>query len=170
MAPKNKYANAGPSSISSRTRSSGRMPRACSADPARFTLPSSSSYVTRSSPHSIAPRPEDGQLVEESRAVAAEAEKQLLFRVLEVPEKDAEPDDAGRVGVGPHDAEIDVMKEWTRGHAAGDFNMWGSAPHPGSVARGGPLPRSAPSLRAPARRPANQATHATGTAAITSTR
>src|SRR4029077_5088230 len=100
------------------------------------------------------PRHEDAQLVEESRAVAAETEKQLLFRVLEVPEKDAEPDDAGRVGVGPHDAEIDVMKEWTRGHTAGDFNMWGSAPHPG----------------APARRPANQARHATATAAITSTR
>src|SRR5207244_3991559 len=60
IAPKKQYANAGPSSSSRRTRSSGRMPRFRSAEPARLTLRMRSSYVTRSSPHSIAilpPRP-----------------------------------------------------------------------------------------------------------------
>src|SRR5439155_19783894 len=38
------------------------------------------------------PRHEDVQFVEECRAVAAEAEKELLFRVLEVAKEHAEPD------------------------------------------------------------------------------
>ena len=43
--------------------------------------------------------------------IAAEPAIEILFGVLEVAEEDAEPDDAGRIGVGPHDAKVDVMEE-----------------------------------------------------------
>ena len=44
-------------------------------------------------------------------AVAAKAQKQILLRVFEVAEEDAEPDDARRIGVGPHHAKGEAMEE-----------------------------------------------------------
>src|SRR5262245_39957987 len=61
MAPKNAHASSSPSSIRSRTRSSGRTPSSSrSADAVRFTQTYRLAYETRRSPHSIAmaaPRP-----------------------------------------------------------------------------------------------------------------
>ena len=48
---------------------------------------------------------------EQRGAIAAEPPVEILLGVLEVAEEHAEPDDAGRIGVGPHDAEVDVMEE-----------------------------------------------------------
>ena len=51
------------------------------------------------------------QRAQQPRAIAAEPAIQVFLRVLEVAKKHAEPDDARRIGVGPHHAQIDVMEE-----------------------------------------------------------
>src|SRR5262249_49710107 len=56
-------------------------------------------------------RHEDVQLGEQARAIAAETPDQIFFGAFEVATKHAEPDDARRIGVGPHDAGGDVMEE-----------------------------------------------------------
>ena len=57
------------------------------------------------------PRHEDVEAAQQRRAIAAEPAIEILFRMLEVAEEHAEPDDAGRIGVGPHHAEVDVMEQ-----------------------------------------------------------
>ena len=56
-------------------------------------------------------RHEDVERAQQPGAIAAEPAVQILLRVLEVPEEDAEPDDARRIGVGPHDAKVHMMEE-----------------------------------------------------------
>jgi hypothetical protein len=57
------------------------------------------------------PRHEDVQPAQQRRTIAAEPAIQIFLGVLEVAEEDAEPDDAGGIGVGPHHAQVDVMEE-----------------------------------------------------------
>jgi hypothetical protein len=56
-------------------------------------------------------RHEDLQRAQHLEAIPAEPQEQFLFSVLEVAEEHAEPDDARRIGVGPHDAHVDMMEE-----------------------------------------------------------
>jgi hypothetical protein len=51
------------------------------------------------------------QRPQQRRTVAAEPAVEILLGMLEISEEDAEPDDPRGVGVGPHDAEVDVMEE-----------------------------------------------------------
>ncbi len=73
------------------------------------------------------------QIAYHVRALFAEHAEHVFLRVLEVAAEDAEPDDAGRIGVGPHHAQIEMMKErhartlteaggWRLG--AGDGGWW----------------------------------------------
>src|SRR3954468_22493306 len=57
------------------------------------------------------PRHEDPQPPQQRRPIGAQVTIQIFFSVLEVAEEDAEPDDAGWIGVGPHHPLIDVMEE-----------------------------------------------------------
>ena len=56
-------------------------------------------------------RHEDVERAQQRGAIAAEPPVEILLGVLEIAEEDAEPDDAGGIGVGPHHAEVDVMEE-----------------------------------------------------------
>src|SRR4051794_11935456 len=57
------------------------------------------------------PRHEHPEAMQQRGAIASEVPVEILLGVLEVAAEDPEPDDPGRIGVGPHDAEMDVMKE-----------------------------------------------------------
>src|SRR3954447_8283860 len=57
------------------------------------------------------PRHEHPEAMQQRRAVPPKVPVEILLGVLEVAAEDPEPDDAGRIRVGPHDAEVDVMKE-----------------------------------------------------------
>ena len=53
----------------------------------------------------------DAELPQHRRPIAPQAAEQILFGVLRVPEEDAEPQDARRVGIRPHDARVQVVEE-----------------------------------------------------------